>query len=140
MPILVKLLEPLGEGKPVPVFEREPFMTDQRLITVTILSDSSLLFLDDAKTTKKKKGYVRQNDIEEHLQRMLPYKFNLRIRCGATAAEYVDEMRDLTGTVRDPNDEELSAAREGRRKRQPGEAPKAFISASCFGTATTALK
>ena len=68
MPILVKLLEPLGEGKPVPVFEREPFMTDQRLITVTILSDSSLLFLDDAKTIKKK-GYVRENDIGEHLQR-----------------------------------------------------------------------
>ena len=53
MPILVELLEPLGEGKPVPVFERELFMTDQRLITVTILSDSSLLFLDDEKITKK---------------------------------------------------------------------------------------
>ena len=94
MPVLVDLLEPLGEGKPVPVFEREPFMTDQRLITVTILSDSSLLFLDDEKTTKKKKGYVRDDEIKENLQRMLPYRFNLRIRGGAPATEYVDEMRD----------------------------------------------
>ena len=63
---------------------------------------------------------MRENDIEEHLQRMLPYRLNLRIRGGATATEYVDEMRELTGTIRDPNEEEVSAAREGRRIRQPG--------------------
>ena len=77
-------------------------------------------------------------NIEEHLQRMLPYRFNLRIRGGATATEYVDEMRDLTGTVRDPNDEELSAAREGRRRRQPGEDPKGLHICVMFGTAMIA--
>ncbi len=89
---MVKLLEPLGEGKPGPVFEREPFMTDQRLITVTILSDSSLLFLDDEKNTKKKKGYVHDDEVKENLQRMLPYRFNLRIRGG-------DEIRGRNARV-----------------------------------------
>ena len=69
---------------------------------------------------------MRDNDIGEHLQCMLPYGFNLRIRGGATATEYVDEMRELTGTIRDPNEEELSAARKGRRIRQPGQDPKGF--------------
>ena len=113
MPILMDLLEPLGEGKPMPVFEREPFVTDQRLVTVKILSDSSLLFLDDEKTTKKKKGYVRDDEIKENLQHMLPYRFNLRICGGATATEYVDEMRELTGTIRDPNEEELFCSPRG---------------------------
>ncbi len=60
----------------------------------------------------------------EHIDRMLPYKINLRIQGGAAMTEYVDIMRVLTGTVLDPTDEELSAARKGRRKRQPRESPQ----------------
>ena len=37
--------------------------------------------------------------------------------------EFVEDTKNITGTVRDPNDEELSAAREGRRIRQPGQDP-----------------
>ena len=62
--------------------------------------------------------------VKENLELMLPYSFDLRIRGGATASEYVDEIHKLTGTIRDPNEEELSAAREGRRIRQPGQDPK----------------
>ena len=59
MPAMVEALEPLGRGEPVPVFEREAFMSDQRYINVTILSDSSLLFLGDAKSTKNERLRAR---------------------------------------------------------------------------------
>ncbi len=58
-------------------------MTDQRYIDVTILSDSSSLFLDDAKTTKKKKDSVRDDAVKDHLAHILPCNFDLRIRGGA---------------------------------------------------------
>ena len=39
MPAMVNALEPLSKGEPVPTFECENFMTDQRYVNVTILSD-----------------------------------------------------------------------------------------------------
>ena len=128
---MVHALEPLSKGEPVPTFECENFMTDQRCVNVTILSDSSLLFVDDAKS-KNKKSYVRELDIKNELQRILPYSFRLRIHSGATTTEFVEEMQQLTGTLRDPTEDELSAAREGRRKRHPAQDPNGLAICICF--------
>ncbi len=66
-------------------------MVDPSLLTVTILSDTSLIFTEEHATAKgnKQKKHVRQDDIKEHLERMLPYDFHLMITGGTTMTQYV---------------------------------------------------